>query len=141
VGWNIAPALPSGLTFSPTDGSIVGTPAAAAAAAPYVVTVSNSGGQAVANLTIAVSPGPILGLGHPPKVLRLDTAHVFGQDEVGRWILWNFATGAVIASGRIHCEPNLCGAMSIVVGTAAGLELRSSADGALLASIVTAPAW
>jgi 6-phosphogluconolactonase (cycloisomerase 2 family) len=54
VTWSISTALPAGLTFSATDGSIVGTPTAVAAAASYVVTARNSGGQSNVSLTLSV---------------------------------------------------------------------------------------
>jgi hypothetical protein len=55
TSWSIDPALPAGLTFSTTDGSITGTPTAAAAATTFTVTASNSGGQTIAGFTLAIA--------------------------------------------------------------------------------------
>jgi hypothetical protein len=56
VTWAVSPALPPGLTFSKTDGSISGIPTAGTAAAGYTVKATNAGGSYSTTLTIAVSP-------------------------------------------------------------------------------------
>ncbi len=53
--YSISPALPAGVNFSTTTGTISGTPAAAAAMATYVVTASNPGGSVTTNLTLTVN--------------------------------------------------------------------------------------
>ncbi len=50
--------LPSGLTFSPTDGSLAGTPAGAEPEAEYVYTVRNSHGYAVSGEFSLAVAGP-----------------------------------------------------------------------------------
>ena len=46
LSYSISPALPAGLTLSPTSGTIVGTPTAALAATTYTVTVTDTNGAA-----------------------------------------------------------------------------------------------
>ena len=48
ISYSVNPALPSGLSFSTTTGIISGTPAALSASASYVVTATNTGGNATA---------------------------------------------------------------------------------------------
>jgi len=55
VSYAVSPALPAGLSLNTTTGVISGTPTASKAAANYVVTATNSGGSALATLTIAVT--------------------------------------------------------------------------------------
>jgi glucose/arabinose dehydrogenase len=63
--WGIAPALPAGLTLDPVTGTIGGLPTAEAAAADYVITASNAGGQTQTTLSLLVGP-PL-----PPDVVSL----------------------------------------------------------------------
>jgi len=59
ASYSVAPALPAGLALDPATGILSGTPTAATAAAAYVVTALNAGGQTSATLTIVVSaPAP-----------------------------------------------------------------------------------
>ena len=55
TGYVVAPALPAGLTLDASTGQIAGTPAAASAAANYLITASNSGGSTSFSLVIAVT--------------------------------------------------------------------------------------
>jgi len=59
--YGVSPALPSGLSLSPTTGVISGTPLASSPATAYAITASNSGGTARASLTLAVFT-PVSGL-------------------------------------------------------------------------------
>jgi len=56
VTWSILPALPAGLAFSTSTGSLSGTPSAQAAGQTYTITATNSGGTSVATPTIQVVP-------------------------------------------------------------------------------------
>ncbi|MGO8971765.1 MAG: beta strand repeat-containing protein, partial [Myxococcaceae bacterium] len=55
VSYSVTPALPLGLSLSPTTGIISGTPTTVTAAAAYVVTATNTGGSTTASLTITVN--------------------------------------------------------------------------------------
>ena len=56
--WTITPALPAGLTFSTSDGSISGTPTTITAATAYTITATNTGGTCTVSPTITVNPTP-----------------------------------------------------------------------------------
>jgi uncharacterized repeat protein (TIGR01451 family) len=58
TSWSISPALPPGLAFSATTGTVSGTPGQLSAMTSYVVTAGNSGGTTTANLTITVNAVP-----------------------------------------------------------------------------------
>ncbi len=60
--WSIAPALPGGLTISPSTGVISGTPTAISSTASYTVTASNVSGSATASISITVDPEAPCGL-------------------------------------------------------------------------------
>jgi DNA-binding beta-propeller fold protein YncE len=61
----VSPALPVGLNFSTTTGVISGTPTIVTASTGYTVTGSNTGGNATANVIIAVSTSPSSALAPP----------------------------------------------------------------------------
>lgn len=56
--WAITPALPAGLSFSATDGSISGTPTAITPATSYTITATNTGGTCTVSLVLTVNPPP-----------------------------------------------------------------------------------
>src|SRR6202044_2589332 len=98
--WSVQPAFPQGLSLNTENGQISGTPSQAAAAATYKVTASNAAGNVTVPLTIAVAAAPVLDLGHVQAV----TFAGFGgtyllSTDASRWVLWNFATAAELASG------------------------------------------
>jgi hypothetical protein len=151
VSWSISPALSAGLSFSTTDGSITGTPTAAAAATAYTVSATNSGGQSTFVLTLSVQSGTLLDVGHSDsiKILRFDGTHVLSADVNGHWVLWNYATGASMVSADSGCVDaplngpcrstllaDLAG-QTVVIQTPGGLEFRSAADGHVLGSIAS----
>jgi hypothetical protein len=153
VGWSIRPALPAGLTFSTTDGSISGTPTAAAAATGYAITAQNSGGQSTVNLTIEVDAGVLLELGHSQNIglVRFSGSRVLSVDGIGHWVLWDYASAAIIANGDTDCTPNLlnCGLSRVadvagptaVIRIGTGFEVHSTADGHLLSTIAASISW
>ena len=55
TAWSVAPALPTGLAFSPTTGTLSGTPTVGAALQNYTITATNSGGSLGKILTLAVA--------------------------------------------------------------------------------------
>jgi hypothetical protein len=149
VTWSISGTLPTGLTFSTTDGSIAGTPTAAAAAASVVVTAQNSGGQTKVSLTLAVN-SVLLNLGHTAGIesIRLGSSRILSVDGYS-WILWDAATAALVATGAVDCvtppthvqpacntEPLADMAGSIVIIEIRGaFEMRSASDGSLIKTL------
>ena len=55
TSWSISPALPAGLSFSTSNGSISGTPTAVASSTNYTITATNAGGSGTATVTIQVN--------------------------------------------------------------------------------------
>ena len=55
TNYSVSPALPAGLAIDPSNGVISGTPSISASSANYIVTAANGGGNATAQVTIAVA--------------------------------------------------------------------------------------
>jgi hypothetical protein len=155
VAWSVSPALPAGLTFSATDGTIAGTPVLATPSAAYVVNADNSGGRSSFELTIGVDSSVLLELGHadPIRILRLSVSRALSQESSAgtHWVLWDRSVGSAIAAGDSCSTPcggpgsripdvDLAGPL-VVIGTQSGLELRDSTDGHLLAALPIAVSW
>lgn len=143
VAWSVTPPLPAGLTLSATDGSISGTPTAAAATANYTVTASNSGGPTSTTLAIAIAASPLLDLGLASEVTFIKhlNSSALSQDKTGRWLLSDFASGSRLASGQ--SAPLADGTQSpvdlenavMIDEVAAGLEVRSASSGQVLVAV------
>jgi hypothetical protein len=149
TSWSVTPPLPPGLTLSPTDGSISGTPTAAAAPATYKITAVTSEGQESINLTVAVAATPLLDLGLSSQVtlMRYSGSSVLSQDYTDRWLLQNFATGATLATADeagvvlsngggsyVDLQNNV-----MIDQGPAGLNVRSAATGQVMATIAYPP--
>ena len=68
TGYSISPALPSGLNFDATAGTISGTPTASSAATNYSITAYNTGGSSTATVNITVNtslPAPNISYAGP----------------------------------------------------------------------------
>jgi hypothetical protein len=59
TSYRVSPALPAGLSLSPSTGIISGTPMAVTATASYTVTAANATGSTTATLTITVKLAPL----------------------------------------------------------------------------------
>jgi hypothetical protein len=153
TSWSVQPALPTGLTLSQTDGSILGTPTAGSSPTTYQVSALNTGGTATANLTLAVNGTSLVDLGHSSGVTyaRLVGSTLLTQDNTGHWVLWDYTTGQNLVNGTAALfnpedssfEPypvDLEGS-TIVLQTSSGLEVRASADGHVLAEIHGTFSW
>ena len=149
--WTVTPALPAGLSITPTTGVIQGTPTAVSAAATYQVVAQNSGGQITADLSIAVRSGVLLELGHAEEVdlLRMAGGVVLSRDTSGHWALWDFAGATQLAESESPCINNcidralavdLAG-NTVVTEVDTGLEIRNAADGHLIAFVAGDFAW
>ncbi len=153
TSWSVQPALPTGLSLSQADGSILGTPTVGSSPATYQVSALNTGGTATANLTLAVNGTSLIDLGHSSGVTyaRLVGSTLLTQDNTGHWVLWNYTTGQNLVNGTAALfnpedssfEPypvDLEGS-TIVLQTSSGLEVRASADGHVLAEIPGTFSW
>ncbi len=162
VSWSVSPALPAGLQLNNADGSITGVPTAVAASTTYTVTATNSGGSSTATFQFAVDT-PLLDLGHvsPVTTMKFANSRLLSRDQIGHWILQDFASGTTLLSGDSPCVPpgctpapfssadgkpyvlepiDLAGNVMINVTTTA-LQVRDTSDGHLLATISGQPSW
>ena len=69
--WSISPTLPSGLSFSTSNGAISGTPTAVSSSTSYTVTATNAGGSGTATVTIQVNDIAPFGVSYSPSTLTL----------------------------------------------------------------------
>lgn len=154
ASWSVTPALPPGLDLDATNGDISGTPSAGSAAAQYAVTANTSGGESSVTLTLAVAAGPLLDLGHAATVysVRLVGSSLLTQDSTAHWVLWNYTTDQSLANGTTSTIGNPSGAglipypadlegSTVVVESAAGLEVLSATDGTVQAQIAATSSW
>jgi hypothetical protein len=139
--YTVSPALPTGLTLDPSTGIISGIPTAPAAQATYVITGSNSGGSVAAAVspTITITPAPIvllqLSISTLRNTLNFANSRVF-SDYLGFWILWDYTSGAILASGDGGIASAMAGS-TLAIGIPGGIEVRSSSDGHVLSTIVS----
>jgi hypothetical protein len=155
--WSVSPALPAGLLLSGTTGAISGTPMADSPTTTYVIKgITSTGQPASGDLSIGVTSTVVLNLGEVDAIqfIEFDSAHVLTEDTSANWILWNAATTQQIASGiaTIIVErpefpplsepaPMALAGSVILIQKQSGLELRSSATGAVLAEIAMHLQW
>ena len=71
TSWSISPTLPTGLSFSTTDGAISGTPGAVSSSATYTITATNAGGSGTATVTIQVNDVAPSAVSYTPNSLTL----------------------------------------------------------------------
>ena len=71
TSWSISPTLPTGLSFSTTDGAISGTPGAVSSSATYTITATNAGGSGTATVTIQVNDVAPSAVTYTPNSLTL----------------------------------------------------------------------
>jgi Putative Ig domain len=152
TSYSISPSLPGGLNLDTSSGVISGTPNAIAAQVSYTVTATNAQGDTTSSVRIAVIQGSnvLLDLGHATGFvsLRFENNRVLSADGDGHWVLWNYTSGALLASGdgtqphsypeQLVVKPIDMAGQTAVVGIANGLEVRAISDGHLI-SMITYP--
>jgi len=87
VTWSIDRALPAGLAFDTSSGTISGTPTAASPQTSYLVTATNSGGTSSTTLSITVEAAS--GNGAEPRTQARDFSGVAGKTTIvqsGSWL-------------------------------------------------------
>lgn len=95
TAWSVAPALPTGLAFSPTTGTLSGTPTAGAVTQQYTVTASNSGGTLgkILTLAVAVAAPTISGFAGSPSTVPM------GSPTTLTWTLSGDPASALALNG------------------------------------------
>jgi sialate O-acetylesterase len=73
--FSITPALPAGLIFDGTNGSISGIPTAVSPATDYIITAKNTTGSSQTTVNIAVNAGSL-------TYIPLSVSNIFGNDMV-----------------------------------------------------------
>ena len=148
--YSVNPALPAGLTLDPATGTIGGTPTAASPKATYTVTASDSVGSTTAQVSITVSAAPtvLLDLGHqtPVTAAQIGSGQLVSVDQSGLWILWDYTTAKILASGSgaqgligNPANPNHLVGQYFAIFTGTQIQLYSSTDGHSLATISFTP--
>ncbi|MGA8731062.1 MAG: putative Ig domain-containing protein, partial [Terracidiphilus sp.] len=149
TSYAISPELPPGLSINSSTGVISGIPTAPAAQDNYVVTGSNTEGNiSSASLTITVTSSPNillqLGSGYLISSLRFANSRVLSQDLSDLWILWDYESGAILASGdggqggqnlQGFTPQTALAGPTLAIGIPGGIEVRASSDGHLLTTI------
>ena len=148
--YSASPALPAGLSLNTSTGAISGTPTAAAAQTAYTVTATNSSGNttAIVTITFIQTQNTLLELGHasPIQAIRFEGGRVLSADQTGHWVLWNYTSGALLASGDgtqtnwssgggFVANPIDMAGQTVIDQVANGLEIRAQSDGHLLSTI------
>ena len=149
VSWSITPALPAGLTFNIATGAISGTATLASVPAPYVVTAINSGGKSQVTLTIQVVSTVVLDLGHPTPITHFLVSGTRGLSEdtsyagfyVGRCILWNITTDAMVTSAQCNGGQIGLAGPTAVIPSGSGLLVLASSDGHVQATLAASYSW
>jgi hypothetical protein len=150
VSWSVDPALPAGLSLNTATGTISGTPTAGMAATAYAVTAANSGGDSIAKLIFSVSGRPLLDVGHASAVSSTVFAgsRLLSEDTSGHWVLWNYTSGAMLASGDGSAPVASAGQVPIalagstaVVQTPSGLQVLATSNGSVQANIMATLLW
>jgi hypothetical protein len=158
TAYTVSPALPPGLSIDPSTGVISGSPTAVSAQATYVVTGSNSGGSVPANVspTITVNAPPTILLqadnqygvtpeqGQNGSALQFVNSSVFSEDGFGVWVLRDYTSGDLLASGgatgAFSDGVSQMAGPTLAINIAGGVQVVSSATGNPLGTIVS-PAW
>jgi hypothetical protein len=96
--YDIAPALPTGLSFDQSTGKITGTTTALQAATTYTVTAHNAAGDSTATFTLAVVVAPA----------SITLSHVYEDVSAGSAIVGFTAAnvGGAVTSYSISPTPN-----------------------------------
>ena len=120
ASFTISPALPTGLSFNSSNGTVSGTPTATSADTSYTVTASGGGATATANVAITVNP-------IPPSSPSYGTAALTFTTQIAARTLTPTSKGGPVAS------------WSISPALPAGLAFNTT-DGAISGTPTTASA-
>ena len=100
TSFSISPALPSGLSFNTSTGSISGTPSAIAATATYTVTATNTGGSTTFGVAITVNDVAPNSLSYnSPNVYTIGNAILNLSPTISGGIVTSFSISPALPSG------------------------------------------
>jgi len=144
--FSIMPALPAGLSLNASTGVISGLPTATASQATYTVTGSNSSSTATASIEITIISGvtTLLKLGQTQNItfLQVTPKCVLSQSQLGHWALNDYTSAALIADASqgpnpsyLYAWPVALAGSSLAIGVTNGIDLRSTVDAHLIATI------
>ena len=117
TSWAIHPALPTGLSFGSTNGTLYGRPTASLAQTNFTVYANNSGGSSTFILNLGVGPGPPGPFEYIPENntwtnnTEVHLAPQFINQTTGNGSIWQVAD---IYSGAANSSPGYY--MDILVG-------------------------
>ena len=151
--YRVSPRLPAGLSLDPATGVISGTPGAAAAAAEYAVTGSNSAGSSstTVNLTVldqAPAAPPVVTL--PAFVTEAFPGRIASTPDLGKGTTytWTLSEGTITAgqgTPSITFTPGGPGTLNAEVSVAnSGGSRRGSAEAKVVPrpeATLTFPEW
>ena len=152
--YSVAPTLPAGLTLSATTGVISGTPTTLQGAATYVVTGTNSGGSATAQVGISVGdPAPAISTQPAASVAAVGGSATFTVSAQGATTLsyqWRKDGTSLTSGGNIAGATSAslalsaitvgdAGSYSVVVSNTVGGVTFSTTSSAAALAVTTAP--
>jgi hypothetical protein len=120
ASYTVSPALPAGLALDPATGRITGTPSAAATAAAYVVTASNSSGSANFSLSLQVVLLAPRGLSYAGPLRLADGLPMLPVDPFVIGVVSNYSVVPALPAGM-----TLDAATGRISGTPTGLALAA----------------
>ena len=99
ISYGVSPALPAGLSMSPTTGVISGTPTAATPSTTYTVTATNASGSATANVVLTVIAQPQPGY---PVIRQFSATPSSIVDGTSTLLAWD-----VLDATSLNIEPSI----------------------------------
>ena len=140
VSYSVSPALPGGLTLNTSTGVITGTPTVVAVTATYVVTGTNSGGTATANLSITVKDIPPTNLIYTtnPATYTKGTAIPANNPSSGGGAVVSYSVAPALPAGlALNTSTGvISGTPTAVTATATYVVTATNSGGSITANLV-----
>ena len=105
TSYSISPALPAGLSFNTSNGSITGTPSNAQVATNYTVTVTNGCGSTSTSVSIAVVNPPTANAGSNVTVGRGVAASLSGSYTNATGVSWSSSVAGTFSPSNTVTNP------------------------------------
>ncbi len=127
ASYAVSPSLPAGLALNPTDGSISGTPTAAAPATNYSVSALGSDGKSLATASLSLAVGGKISFASP-LVYHQDTAVSTFPTTAGATFT-DCAVTPALPSG-LTLDKTSCAISGTPTAAAAAMDYKVTATGA-----------